>query len=63
MPLEHRYCEQSLSFDRLKGRDIAAVDVLRQAADKVGLRESTIYVAASKTFEIFDATNETLYFR
>jgi hypothetical protein len=52
MPLEHQYCEQSLSFDRLKGRDIAAVDVLRQAADKVGLRESAIYVAASKTFDI-----------
>ncbi|GAQ81551.1 hypothetical protein KFL_000830330 [Klebsormidium nitens] len=34
IPLEHQYCEQSFSFDKLKGKDCAAADVLRQAAVK-----------------------------
>lgn len=39
MPLEHQYCEQSFSFDKLKGKDCAAADVLRQAAMKVGFQQ------------------------
>lgn len=32
IPLEHQYTQENLSYDRLRGRDIATVEVLLQAA-------------------------------
>lgn len=39
MPLRRRYIEKTLSFDRLEGRDKAAVRILGQALAKVSMAD------------------------
>ncbi|GAQ81131.1 hypothetical protein KFL_000710360 [Klebsormidium nitens] len=50
-PLEHQYTQESLSYDRLRGRDIATVEVLLQAAKTRNAPDVHLYLGMLQKFE------------